>query len=1176
MTFVTYNCLRTIAKHLAACAGTIIPALAIALGLAQAAPGQTIVSNYSTLLAAIPQGVVTNFSTNATITLATASETFNITNNVYIDGTTNQVVLDGNRLARLFKVATNATLTLANLQILGGISTMGGAIYNQGTLVLSNCFFYSNAATNANGVNGGDGATNGTANGTGATSGGSASGGAIYSQGPLLVSYTTFSNNVVTAGTGGTGGDGASSDFLFGGDGGDGGSGGSASGGAIFASGTNNMFYATQFIGNQCVAGSGGAGGAGGANRIAGDGGSGGAGGSATGGALLVSGPLYMTNCLFYTNSVAAGNSAAAKLFGDGTSNPGLSGGAAVGGGVDVLGGTPVAYIENAIFFNNFCQAGAGGDTMDNPPSAAAGNGGPATGGGLSSAAALMQLRCCTLATNVIVAGTNGVSTSGGPSGAVGTLSGFDIARTAGTLRVSGTIFSGGTNAAPNYAPNCGGVITDAGYNLSSDTSALFTSSTSRSNLDSELDSGLSSNNGGPNLGPASLTVPTLSLALLAANPPAVPTNSPAIGALLGIAGVTFPATDETLAARGNVADIGAFELTPPPTNFIAPTITSQPASQSANPGSNVVFTVLAQGDNLGYQWFKNATNLLVGANGNLLTLTKLSLTNAGSYSVLVGNSLGLVPSQVAVLTVMAPPVPPTVAIASPAANARTTNFVLSGTASGQLGIEAVNYWITNLNNGLINVSDGQETLTSRTASVSWTILTNLPPGTNVLAVQSVASGVNSAVVSRTFFYEVPAPFTLTINGDGNGTVTGAASVQGGPAPTNHARLYIGEGYSLTAAPNPANSLFAGWTVSTGLSISTSTNLALQFIMQSNLTLQATFISNFFLAFAGTYNGLFYDTNAVTEETAGMLSGLTLGKQGAYGGRVRLGGNTYPITGTFDVHGHANAIIPRSPQQGGPITLAMNLSASPPQILGEVSSDLGTASLIADLATRANGSAQYTMLLEPSAASTSNSPPGDGFALITDSAGTVTLSGALADGTSLSQTVPASETGEVPVYASLYTNTGLLLGWINLSNLNSGPLESMALGWIKKVSPWPGLYTNGFTNLLSTIGSRWVPRNPAITLNAGQLVVSNSSFSNAFNVEVTKNNGLETVPGAPANTLAGSINPKNGMLTLKFGIGSGPPTNAGVGAVLQNQAIGGGYFLTPTNAGKITLSPDAN
>ncbi len=83
-----------------------------------------------------------------------------------------------------------------------------------------------------------------------------------------------------------------------------------------------------------------------------------------------------------------------------------------------------------------------------------------------------------------------------------------------------------------------------------------------------------------------------------------------------------------------------------------SPAIVTQPASQSVVAGANVSFSVTASGvAPLSYQWRFNGANLS-GANGNSLTLAGVQPANAGSYAVVVTNSLGSATSSAAVLTV--------------------------------------------------------------------------------------------------------------------------------------------------------------------------------------------------------------------------------------------------------------------------------------------------------------------------------------------------------------------------------------------------------------------------------------------------------------------------------------------------------------------------------------------
>jgi hypothetical protein len=90
----------------------------------------------------------------------------------------------------------------------------------------------------------------------------------------------------------------------------------------------------------------------------------------------------------------------------------------------------------------------------------------------------------------------------------------------------------------------------------------------------------------------------------------------------------------------------------------------------------------------------------------------------------------------------------------------------------------------------------------------------------------------------------------------------------------------------------------------------------------------------------------------------------------------------------------------------------------------------------------------------------------------------------------------------------------------------------------------------------------------------GTLVISNASLFLTFNVAVSNNNTLVKLPGSPTNSLtSSSIAPATGLLTVTFGNGNGKATTSGLGAVLQSQTNGGGFFLGTTNAGLILLLP---
>jgi hypothetical protein len=84
----------------------------------------------------------------------------------------------------------------------------------------------------------------------------------------------------------------------------------------------------------------------------------------------------------------------------------------------------------------------------------------------------------------------------------------------------------------------------------------------------------------------------------------------------------------------------------------VAPTIASQPASQTVTAGTNVTFTVGVSGTlPLSYQW-QHGGNNISGATGASLTLNDVQVSNGGIYSVTVSNVAGSATSSNAMLVV--------------------------------------------------------------------------------------------------------------------------------------------------------------------------------------------------------------------------------------------------------------------------------------------------------------------------------------------------------------------------------------------------------------------------------------------------------------------------------------------------------------------------------------------
>jgi hypothetical protein len=82
------------------------------------------------------------------------------------------------------------------------------------------------------------------------------------------------------------------------------------------------------------------------------------------------------------------------------------------------------------------------------------------------------------------------------------------------------------------------------------------------------------------------------------------------------------------------------------------PVFTVQPKSQLTPVGSTVTFTAAASGSPTPtYQWKKNGGNI-AGATRASYTISRVSASDAGTYTVVVSNSVGSVTSTGAVLRV--------------------------------------------------------------------------------------------------------------------------------------------------------------------------------------------------------------------------------------------------------------------------------------------------------------------------------------------------------------------------------------------------------------------------------------------------------------------------------------------------------------------------------------------
>jgi hypothetical protein len=381
--------------------------------------------------------------------------------------------------------------------------------------------------------------------------------------------------------------------------------------------------------------------------------------------------------------------------------------------------------------------------------------------------------------------------------------------------------------------------------------------------------------------------------------------------------------------------------------------------------------------------------------------------------------------------------------------------------------------------------------------------------------------------------------------------------------------LKLGHHYTLTAIASNGY-IFSNWTGS----LNTSSN-PLSFYMSNGTIFEATFVPNPFIGTRGRYNGLFAETNGVTEQTAGMLRNLVLNTRGAYSGSLVINGARRGFSGMFNLAGEATNHIYRPTQQGGPLELQLNLltvSNQPTLLLGSVSGTHAgqpfVSPLMADLATVTTNHGRFTMTILPGTnnAASNDVPIGDGYALLANYHGTVAVTGALADGIPFSQVVPASVDQYIPLFANLYGGKGVAMGWVNLGTNESGPIN-----WIHPTQS-TGMFTNAFTNICPVNIGPWT-NHPATNTLPTKLVVVQMSPSGAPQTNIfalSYENNYQIAGTNSSASLVGSLNPVNGRLTLM--IGGADATISGHGTILLNSTNGGGFIPTNDLSGSIQLS----
>jgi hypothetical protein len=173
----------------------------------------------------------------------------------------------------------------------------------------------------------------------------------------------------------------------------------------------------------------------------------------------------------------------------------------------------------------------------------------------------------------------------------------------------------------------------------------------------------------------------------------------------------------------------------------VAPTITTQPTSQTVTAGQTATFTVAATGTApLSYQWRKNGSAISGATSSSYTTPATTSSDNGAQFTVAVSNSAGNVTSNAATLTV-----------------GGTTPPLTISTTSLPAGMDGQGY-------------SAQLNATGGAAPYAWTLFTSsLPPGltlssTGMISGTPTTAGISSFTVQVTDASQLKAQQNLSIS----------------------------------------------------------------------------------------------------------------------------------------------------------------------------------------------------------------------------------------------------------------------------------------------------------------------------------------------------------------------------------------------------------------------------
>ncbi|GEP43910.1 choice-of-anchor D domain-containing protein [Brevifollis gellanilyticus] len=559
----------------------------------------------------------------------------------------------------------------------------------------------------------------------------------------------------------------------------------------------------------------------------------------------------------------------------------------------------------------------------------------------------------------------------------------------------------------------------------------------------------------------------------------------------------------------------------------------------------------------------------------------------------------------------------PTLTLTTPAAGKISTTWplVVSGKTGDAKGIDRVEVKLGSADPVLATLSPSA----TKPTDVPFTCDLYPADGTYTLVVTAYDLRGNSTSVTRSITFTRRHTLTVKLV-DGSAdpvglpgtlamTATPAASAAALKTDVTNALIKTttvvpGTQVKLVATPK-AGYVFGRWLVlnSNGNIVHTGPELTLT-MPDTGLTVEAMLVPSPFTPLPGHNNSLHWmlvpaeSTEApLTASQFGYLSG-TITLKGGFTGKLLMNGQTLPVTATFYGDGPAFFTVAGQKRDSLPVPggnlklyydyLPATLTSPTGELLAMAEIQHGLAKAPASLLNSAT-KGTYTVRLNPAPEplDPATFPQASGYATMTlSNTGVISLAGALADGTAVTQTSALLPGNKAPVFIQLptpggTTKLGLLIGQLDFDIVPATTDVTSALQWFRPAAAsakvqlypagWPGgigldaqgaLYSATKTAQSAFFGLTSNTPSPArLHFTGGKL----TSAIEKTNFSLKGNTVVKTAPADASYTLA--ITPATGLFSGTFtpnwsNPGSAKPAFKGV--ILQKGTLGtaAGFFIS--------------